>query len=314
MSILVTGGAGFIGSHIVDRCLAHGHHVAIVDDLSTGLRENIDPRATFYELDVRKAAELREVLLRERPAVIFHEAAQMDVRRSVIDPVYDAECNILGSLNLIRSAVEAGSRKIIYASTGGAIYGDTDRLPTPEDEPARPLCPYGITKHTVEHYLDLYYRAQEGLEFTVLRYGNVYGPRQNPHGEAGVVAIFAGQMLSGQQTTLFGYGEMTRDYVYVKDVVEANMLAIEGGDGEILNIATGTETSVKGIFDGVKRETGYEGEPKLAPARPGEIARSCLCVDRAAEVLGWRAKVSVQEGLALTVRSIAERASREMGR
>ena len=309
MNILVTGGAGFVGSHIADRCLADGHHVAIVDDLSTGLRENVNPRATFYELDIRKAAELREVLLGERPAVIFHEAAQMDVRRSVTDPVYDAECNILGSLNLIRSAVEAGSRKIVYASTGGAIYGDTDRLPTPEDEPPRPLCPYGITKHTVEHYLYLY-RLQEGLQFTVLRYGNVYGPRQNPHGEAGVVAIFAGLMLAGQQPTLFGYGEMTRDYVFVGDVVEANMLAMERGDGEILNIATGSETSVRGIFDGVRRETGYRGEPKLAPTRPGEIARSCLCVDRAAEVLGWRPMVSLQEGLARTVRSIRERTSR----
>lgn len=306
MNILVTGGAGFIGSHIVDRCLADGHRVAIVDDLSTGLRENVNPDATFYELDIRNAARLREVMLKERPAVVFHQAAQMDVRKSVVDPVFDAECNILGSLNLIRSAVEAGTNKIIYASTGGAIYGDAQRLPTPEDEPPRPLCPYGITKHTVEHYLHLY-GVQDGLRHTVLRYGNVYGPRQNPGGEAGVVAIFAGKMLAGEQPTLYGYGKMTRDYVYVDDVVAANMAAIERGDGEILNIATGAETSVQHIFDEIKRQTRYDGQPMLEPARPGEIARSCLCIARAAEVLRWRPQVSLEDGLRKTVAALRQR-------
>ncbi|MFQ6097317.1 MAG: NAD-dependent epimerase/dehydratase family protein [Armatimonadota bacterium] len=306
MNILVTGGAGFIGSHIVDRCLADGHRVAIVDDLSTGLRETVNPDATFYELDIRNAARLREVMLKERPAVVFHQAAQMDVRKSVVDPVFDAECNILGSLNLIRSAVEAGTNKIIYASTGGAIYGDAQRLPTPEDEPPRPLCPYGITKHTVEHYLHLY-GVQDGLRHTVLRYGNVYGPRQNPGGVAGGVAFFAGKMRAGAQPTLYGYGKMTRDYVYVDDVVAANMAAIERGDGEILNIATGAETSVQHIFDEIKRQTRYDGQPMLEPARPGEIARSCLCIARAAEVLRWRPQVSLEDGLRKTVAALRQR-------
>lgn len=300
MRILVTGGAGFIGSHVVDRCLAEGHQVAIVDDLSTGRRENLNPRATFFEDDIRDADRMREIVAEGKPRVIVHHAAQMDVRRSVGDPVFDAESNVLGSLNLILAAVEHDVERFVYASTGGAIYGDTENRPTPEDHPPNPISPYGVSKHTVEHYLHLY-RLSDGLGYMALRYGNVYGPRQNPHGEAGVVAIFAGLMLEGKQPTIFGDGTMTRDYVYVEDVVEACWRAVQSDRDAVLNIGTGVESSVLDIFNGLKQHTGHDGEPILAERRAGEMQNSCLDPSKAHEVLDWQAQVPLDEGLRRTV-------------
>jgi len=218
MRILVTGGAGFIGSHVVDRYVADGHHVAIIDNLSTGFEENINPQAVFYKVDITDQQAVAEVFEKERPEIVNHHAAQMDVRRSVADPAFDAVTNIVGSIHLIENAVRTNVSKFIYASTGGAVYGEPRYLPADEDHPINPLSQYGISKHTVEHYLQLY-QVNDGLTYTVLRYGNVYGPRQNPHGEAGVNAIFAGLMLAGKQPTIFGDGSKTRDYVYVSDVV-----------------------------------------------------------------------------------------------
>ncbi len=300
MRIIVTGGAGFIGSHIVDRCLADGHAVTIIDNLSTGRADNINRQADFYKNDIRDAHRMRELFERVKPDVCIHQAAQMDVRKSVDDPIYDAEVNILGSLNLIRAACEFGGRRFLYASTGGAIYGDTDNRPTPETHPPNAISPYGVSKHTVEHYLHLWHEL-EGLEYVALRYGNVYGPRQSPHGEAGVVAIFIGQMLAGRSPTLYGHGTMTRDYVYVGDVVEANMLALERGEAGVLNIGTGTESSVLDVHGGIKEHTGFTGEPILAEKRKGEMENSCLDPSLARDVLGWSPEVELSEGLRRTV-------------
>ena len=300
MRILVTGGAGFIGSHVVDRCLAEGHEVAVVDNLSTGSRENLNPTAAFFEADIRDADGMERTIAQQRPQVIIHHAAQMDVRRSVAHPIFDAETNVIGSLNLLMVALKHGVRRFVYASTGGAIYGDTDNRPTPEDHPPNPISPYGVSKHTVEHYLHLYH-VNEGLGYMALRYANVYGPRQNPHGEAGVVAIFAGLMLAAKQPTIFGDGTMTRDYVYVDDVVEGVWGAVESDANEVLNIGTGVETSVLGIFNSLKKHTGYDGEPLFAERRPGEMQNSCLDPSKARQVLGWQAHVPLDEGLRRTV-------------
>jgi UDP-glucose 4-epimerase len=277
-----------------------GHHVTIIDNLSTGRAENINRQADFYKNDIRDAGRMRQLFERVRPDAVIHQAAQMDVRKSVDDPIYDAEVNILGSLNLIRAACEFGCKRFVYASTGGAIYGDTPERPTPETHPPNPLSPYGVSKHTVEHYLHLWHEL-EGLQYVALRYGNVYGPRQSPHGEAGVVAIFVGQMLAGRSPTLYGHGTMTRDYVYVDDAVEANTLALTRGKAEVLNIGTGVERSVLDIFTAIKEHTGFTGEPILAERRKGEMQNSCLDPSLARDVLAWTPKVELAEGLRRTV-------------
>jgi len=305
MKILVTGGAGFIASHIVDRYLQLGHQVAVIDNLSTGRRENLNPAASFYEVDITDADHIAEVFEAERPQIVNHHAAQMDVRRSVDEPVFDAHTNVIGSLNVIGSALQVGVEKIIYASTGGAIYGELDYSPADEDHPIRPLSPYGISKHAVEHYLYLYQHL-EGLNFTVLRYANVYGPRQNPHGEAGVVAIFGKQMLAGQQATIFGDGTDTRDYVFVGDVVKANQLALEAGSGQIFNISTGVAISVQEIFDTVAEASGYQGEPSYAPPRPGDVRHNALNSTKAQQLLGWTPEMTLAQGIALTVDYLRE--------
>lgn len=299
LKILVTGGAGFIGSHVVDAFLAAGHDVAVVDDLSSGRRVNVDPAATSYEVDVRSAA-LGEVFERERPEVVSHHAAQIDVRRSVQDPVVDAEVNVVGSLNVLERCREHGVRKVIYASSGGAVYGEPAYLPCDEDHPVRPLCPYGASKYAVELYVEVY-RELHGLDYTVLRYGNVYGPRQDPHGEAGVVAIFAGQMVRGETPTVNGSGEQERDFVYVGDCARANVLALERGSGRAYNLGSGEGTSVNRLFALLKAATGYEGGVVYAPARAGETFRIFLDAGRAREELGWRAEVGLEEGLRRTV-------------
>ncbi|MHB9025724.1 MAG: NAD-dependent epimerase/dehydratase family protein [Armatimonadota bacterium] len=300
MRILVTGGAGFIASNVVDAFLGEGHEVAIVDNLSSGLAENINPRARFYQVDLRDAEGLGKAFAEFQPEIIDHHAAQIDVRKSTDDPVFDAQTNILGSLNLLRLALKHGVRKIVYASTGGAIYGEPAYLPADERHPVQPLSEYGISKHTVEHYLYAY-GVNYDLHYTILRYGNVYGPRQNPHGEAGVIAIFTGRMLAGSPVTIFGAGAAIRDYVYVGDVVRANLQALTRGDREIVNIGTGVGTSVNELAQLLATATGYSLEPAHAPERLGEVSTIYLDVQHAAQALEWRPEVTIADGIRRTV-------------
>ena len=299
MRILVTGGAGFIASHVVDAFIEAGHDVAIVDNLSTGRRVNINPQARFYDVDIR-STELGKVIAAERPEVIDHHAAQIDVRRSVADPVYDAEVNILGSLNLFKHALANGVRKVIYISSGGAAYGEPVYLPCDEAHPIDPLSPYGVTKHTIEHYLFLF-KDIHGLDYTVLRYPNVYGPRQDPYGEAGVVAIFTGRMLSGQPVTINGSGEQERDFAYVGDCVDANLLVLENGTGQIYNIGCGIGTNINEVFAALKDITGYSLEPMYGPAKAGETFKIYLDATKARQELRWEPRVTLREGLQKTV-------------
>ncbi|MDH7487808.1 MAG: NAD-dependent epimerase/dehydratase family protein [Anaerolineae bacterium] len=299
MKILVTGGAGFIGSHVVEAYLAAGHDVAVVDDLSTGRREYVPPQARFYHMDIRDP-RLDEVFARERPEVVSHQAARANVRESLEKPLLYAEVNVLGSLNVLECCRRHGVRKVIYASTGGAVYGEPQTLPVAEDHPINPLDPYGASKHHVEHYLHLY-QANFGIATTVLRYPNVYGPRQDPYGEAGVVAIFSGQMLRGDRPVINGSGEQERDFVYVSDVARANVLALGRGNGGIYNIGSGVGTSVNRIFELLAGLTGYAGPAVHGPPKQGEVFRVYLDARRAREELGWAPEVGLEEGLARTV-------------
>jgi len=306
MRILVTGGAGFIGSHVVDKFISEGHDVAVVDDLSTGFRENVNPRARFYEASICNAKVLEEVFQRERPEVVNHHAAQMDVRHSVDDPVFDATTNILGSLNLILASVKHRIRKFIYISTGGAIYGEPKYLPVDENHPVNPESQYGVSKHTVEHYLYLY-QHQSGLAFTVLRYPNVYGPRQNPKGEAGVIAIFIGKMLEGVTPTIFGDGTQVRDYVHVNDIVRANSLALAKGDNEIYNIGSGVGTTVNELYRLLSSLLSFPSAPQYAPPRTGELQKIYLNAQKAKQHLGWNAEIPIEKGLGLTIEWFREK-------
>ncbi len=298
--VLVTGGAGFIGSHVADRYIREGYSVVVLDNLSTGFKENVNPEAKFYLADITDRKKVREILEAEKPDYVNHHAAQMDVRKSVDDPIFDAKTNILGSLNLIEESLRIGIAKFIYVSTGGAVYGEPDSLPVDETYPVNPLSPYGVSKHTVEHYLYLY-AHNAGFRYTVLRYANVYGPRQNPHGEAGVVAIFTEKMLGGETPTIFGAGTQTRDYVYVEDVAEASVLSMKKGNGGIYNLGTGRETPVIGLFESLKGIVGFDGEPSFAPARTGEIERISLDAGKAARELGWKPGHTLEQGFQKTV-------------
>lgn len=295
---LVTGGAGFIGSHLCDALLAAGHAVTVLDDLSTGRRDNVPKGARFVQGDIRSPAAA-ELVRGERPDAILHFAAQMDVRRSVADPSFDADVNIRGLINLCEAASVAGTRRLVFASTGGAIYGDQDVYPAPETHPTRPLSPYGVAKAAGELFLG-YYKAGKGLSFSALRFANVYGPRQNPHGEAGVVAIFCGRILGGQRCTITGDGRQTRDFVYVEDVARAAVLALGSDFTGALNIGTGAETSVLDLHDRLCRHAGVTVKPSFAPARPGEQRRSAIDPSRALKVLDWRPAVGLDAGLART--------------
>ncbi len=298
--ILVTGGAGFIGSNIVDRFLEAGWDVAIIDDLSSGKRENVSTGARFYPCDVRSAAAA-EAIAAERPAVICHQAAQIDVRKSMADPRHDAEVNLGGLLNVMQAAVVAGSvKQVLFASSGGATYGDTDVIPTPESHPQRPLSAYGVAKAASELYLHMY-REGYGIPYAALRYANVYGPRQDPHGEAGVVAIFCGRLLEGKPCTINGDGTQTRDYVFVGDVARANLLAAEKGFAGALNVGTGVETDVNQLYAGLAKAAGVSAEAQHAPGKPGEQKRSCVAIGAAKAVLGWEPEVTLQDGLARTM-------------
>ncbi len=300
MRILVTGGAGFIGSNVADRMVALGHEVAVLDDLSTGFREFVNAKARFYQVDLADATAVGACVAEFRPEIVSHHAAQIDVRASVQDARHDAAINILGSLTLLENCTRYGVRKCVYASTGGALYGEARFLPATEDHPVNPEAPYGASKHAVEHYLYIWERLH-GLDYTVLRYPNVYGPRQNPHGEAGVNAIFIGLMLEGKRPRIFGTGEQVRDYLYVDDVVAANEIALSRGSGEIVNLGTGIGTSVKDIFRELKALLAFDGEPIHEAPRPGEIQRIYLDATRARKVLGWEPKVAFAEGLRRTI-------------
>ena len=299
MKILVTGGAGFIGSNLVDALVERGDEVVVIDNLSTGRRENLNPHIKFYETSIGDPG-LADIFEKEKPDIVCHHAAQIDLRRSVNEPLFDAEVNILGSINVIVNSIRSGVGKFVYASTGGAIYGEPQYLPVDENHPINPVSQYGVSKHTVEHYLHLY-ALQGELNYVALRYPNVYGYRQNPFGEAGVIAIFAHQMLVGEQPTIFGPGDKTRDYTHVSDIVEANILAIEGGRNLICNIGTGVETSDRDIFDAIARALGYSSSPIYTSVRPGEIQRICLDWSKAEQELGWRPKTTLKDGIAKTV-------------
>lgn len=299
MKILVTGGAGFIGSHVVDAYLEQGHDVLVVDDLSTGKKEYVHPRARFYHLDIRDGA-LEQVFAAEKPEIVNHHAAKVSVRESMVQPLLYADVNILGSLNLLELSRRYGVKKFIYISTGGALYGEPQYLPADEHHPIQPLDPYGASKACFEYYLPLY-RNNYGLSFTALRYGNVYGPRQDPYGEAGVVAIFTGQMLRGEQAVINGSGEQERDFVYVSDVARANVLALDRGDGGFYNIGTSVGTSINEIFTRLKAATGYTRPPVHGPPKAGEVFKIYLNVDKARRELGWQPVVNLDEGLRRTV-------------
>jgi len=312
VKIVVTGGAGFIGSNLVDALLEDGHTVLVVDNLSTGRFENLykvkdaarESRFAFHQVDIRESG-VAVAFKGQQPDLVIHLAAQPDVRYSVKYPVEDADHNILGTINLLQHAAESGVRKFIYTSSGGCIYGAPERLPVGEEEPRRPISPYGVSKGVAEEYLR-YYSREYGMAHTTLALANVYGPRQNPMGEAGVVAILAGRMLRGETPVIYGDGEQTRDFVFVGDVVDAYRRAIEAGDGEIYNIGTGEEVSVNTIFRELADICGFEGEPQYAPPRQGELARISLKVDKAREGLKWAPATSLREGLERTVAWLRE--------
>lgn len=299
MKILVTGGAGFIGSHIVDKLIRAGHTVVVVDDLSTGKEKNINSKARFYKLSIL-SDKLKDIFERERPEIVNHHAAQINLRRSIEEPFNDIETNIEGTVNILENCKRYNVKRLIFASTGGALYGEQEYFPADEKHPILPLSPYGIDKLTAEKYL-AYYAAVFGLEYIALRYSNVYGPRQNPEGEAGVISIFTERMLEGADVCINGDGTQTRDFVFVGDVVEANILAMSRGKNISVNIGTGKETSVNIVYKKLSELTGYKKEPRYAPPIPGEITRSCLDSRMAKRTLGWSPRISFDKGLAETV-------------
>lgn len=299
MKILVTGGAGFIGSHVVDAYVAAGHEVAIVDDLSTGKRENANPRARLYALDLRDT-DLSKVLAEFKPDVVNHHAAKASVRESMVEPVLYADVNVSGGVKLLEQCRQHHVRKFIYASTGGALYGDPQYLPADEAHPIGPLDPYGVSKAALEYYLPIY-QKQHGMVFTTFRYANVYGPRQDPYGEAGVVAIFSRRMIAGEQAVINGSGEQERDFVYVGDLARASVLALTGGDGGTFNLGTGVGTSINNLFARLKAITGYTLPDVHGPPKAGEAFKVYLTAARAKRELGWEPAVDLDTGLRLTV-------------
>lgn len=298
MKILVTGGAGFIGSHLVDRLLGDGHEVVIVDNLSTGKEENLHPDAEFHQLDIQ-SPDLPRIFDEGEFETVCHLAAQIDVRKSVRDPLFDAESNILGTLNVLECCRKAGVKRVVFTSSGGVIYGDTEE-PAKEGALPNPLSPYGVAKLACEGYLRCY-AEWHSVDFVALRYANIYGPRQDPLGEAGVVAIFSNKLLRGESPTIYGLGKMVRDYVYVEDAVEAVVLAMAKGENKTLNIGTGTGTSVNQLFSNIKGLTGFQGKPTYEPKRPGELNKNVLNSERAKQILDWTPKVNLMEGLKRTV-------------
>lgn len=307
MKILVTGGAGFIGSHVVDGYVAAGHDVLVVDSLCTGKRENLNPKARFHQLDILEP-KTAELIRDERPDVLNHHAAQMDVRRSVADPLFDARTNVLGTIALLEAARQAGVKKVLFVSSGGAVYGEQETFPAPETHPTWPVSPYGVSKRAGELYCH-FYLAEYRMPFVAFRYANVYGPRQDPHGEAGVVAIFSGKMLRGESITVNGDGKQTRDYVFVGDVARMSVLALQREATGPVNIGTGVETDVNQLAGTLLEVSGSRSEVRHGPAKSGEQRRSVVDVRRAADVFGWRPEVSLRDGLARTVEFFRARAA-----
>jgi UDP-glucose 4-epimerase len=307
MRTLVTGGAGFIGSNVVDALVERGDQVTVVDDVSTGKRENLEPAmergAELVELDIRDAEAVGAATARARPEVVFHLAAQIDVRRSVADPAHDSRINVEGTVNVLRAAQAVGVRRVVNTSTGGAIYGEGRVIPAPEDHPVAPEAPYGLSKFCAEQYCELFTRLH-GLSTVSLRYGNVYGPRQDPLGEAGVIAIFCGKLIEGGRPTIFGDGLQTRDYVFVGDVVESNLAAAESDASGAFNVGRGVQTTVLDIVAVLDAQTDGPFEAEHAPQRPGEVRHIALDASRAKSELGWEARVGLEEGLARTLASL----------
>ena len=299
MKILVTGGAGFIASHITDGFIKNGHEVIIIDNLSMGRKENIHPQARFHLMDIR-SEELGIVFEQEKPDVVCHHAAQMDVRKSVSDPLFDARVNVLGTLHLLQVSVQYHVKKFIFASTGGAVYGEQEVFPCDETHPTRPISPYGVTKLTTEKYL-YYYEKEYGLNHVILRYANIYGPRQNHRGEAGVVAIFTHKLLIGEQPVINGSGKQSRDYVFVGDVVRANLKALKFKGNDVFNIGTGIETDVNTLYRLINELTGNRYPEKHGPEMPGEQLRSTILAKKAQDLLNWQPEVTLDEGIQQTV-------------
>ncbi len=304
MKILVTGGAGFIASHIVDAFIDDGHNVFVLDNLSSGFEKNVNPKADFIKADIRDKS-LSDLFEKQKFDVVSHHAAQMDVRRSVADPAFDADTNIIGTINLLQSAVKCNVKKLMFASTGGAIYGEQEYFPADEKHPTAPLSPYGISKLAVEKYL-FFYKTQYDLKYSILRYANIYGPRQNPYGEAGVVAIFSKKLINGEQPVINGNGKQTRDYTYVKDVVKANLLALNDTVSDIYNVGTGMETDVNELFDLINNLVDKGQEEKHGPAMRGEQMRSVITSQKLKEKFGWAPSTTIKEGLKRTVEFFKE--------
>jgi len=300
MKTMVTGGAGFIGSHVVDACLDAGHDVIVVDDLSTGKRRNVNARARIYVANICDTEALDKIFADEKPEVVCHLAAKANVRESMIEPLLYAQVNVMGSLSLLEIARRWGCRKVVYASTGGAVYGEPEYLPVDENHPIKPIDPYGASKHHVEHYLWIYGK-HFALDFTILRFPNVYGPRQDPFGEAGVVAIWAAQMLNGGKPLINGSGEQERDFVYVADIARANVLALTRGGGQTINLGSGKGTTINQIFRHLKAITNSACEEVHGPAKIGEVFKTYLQAEKARTELGWEPLVSLQDGLEKTV-------------
>jgi UDP-glucose 4-epimerase len=309
VKILVTGGAGFIGSHVVDAYLAAGHEVAVMDNLSTGQEANVNPGAGLYRVDVRDKAQVDAAFASVKPDIVNHHAAQSEVPKSVADPAYDAHVNILGGLNVLKASVDSSVRKFIFSSTGGALYGEPDIVPAGEDHPLRPLSPYGTSKVAFEQYLGTFHRTF-GLDYTVMRYANIYGPRQDFHAEEGrVIAIFAGRMLEGKPLTIDGDGNQSRDMLHVGDVAMANIAALEKGSGGTYHISTGIPVTVNDLFRKLALLTDYKLEPRFGPARKGDVYRIALDNTRAQQELGWQPQITLEEGLRLTVEYFREQVS-----
>jgi len=299
MKILATGGAGFIGSNVSDALVAEGHDVVVVDDLSGGKRHQVPAAAHFYQTDVQDAERLREIFAKERPEVLVHHAAQMDVRRSVADPPFDARVNVVGLLNLLEAGRNHGLRRVLFASSGGAGYGEQDEFPAPESHKIAPMSPYGVAKMASELYLSCY-RSMYGLEYVAMRYANVYGPRQDPHGEAGVVAIFTQKVLAGEKARITGDGKQTRDYVFVGDIVRANVRLVDHSWSGSVNLGTGIETDVNQLYEGICHACGKHPPVDHGPAAPGEQRRSAISPKLAGEVIPWKPETTLAEGLRRT--------------
>jgi len=304
LNVLVTGGAGFIASHIVKAYIKEGHRVTVLDDLSTGKREFVDPNAIFYQMDVR-ADEVEEILVKEKIDVISHHAAQMSVQISVKDPVTDANSNIIGTLLLIQKAVKLRIRKFIFASTGGALYGEQDFFPAHEEHPCKPVSPYGISKMCVEHYLR-FFVANSDLEPLIFRYSNIFGPRQNPHGEAGVVAIFCHRLNQGKPPIINGSGEQTRDYLFIDDLVQANLIALSPDCSGTYNLGTGREVSVNTLTKTLIQKSGNDINPQYGPERSGEQMRSVIDANKFRKRFGWKIKCSLEQGLIKTLKYFSD--------